>query len=82
MTVTCALLTPTLAMFCQVTPADFTAGNTVTGLFTSPHFVIAMLSLMMLCFCVFVASFRRSSRRRRFEVRGAREASRKAGSTR
>merc|ERR1719163_1066271 len=50
-----------------VTPDDFSASALVHGLFTSPHFVIALLSLMMLCFCVFIASFRRSNRRRRFE---------------
>lgn len=58
---------PAVNVWRQARASDFAAGQTVGSLLTSAHFMIAIVALLVMCFCVFVVSLRRSSRRR-YEV--------------
>eukprot|EP00180_Rhodochaete_pulchella_P001661 Plantae.Rhodophyta-Rhodochaete_pulchella.ctg25044.p1 GENE.Plantae.Rhodophyta-Rhodochaete_pulchella.ctg25044~~Plantae.Rhodophyta-Rhodochaete_pulchella.ctg25044.p1 ORF type:complete len:186 (+),score=15.04 Plantae.Rhodophyta-Rhodochaete_pulchella.ctg25044:47-559(+) len=49
----------------DVTEDDFIAGKSVSGFLGSAHFMIGVLTMMMLCFCGFLVSLRQNSRRAR-----------------
>lgn len=50
----------------DVRETDFTAGAAVDNFFASAHFMVAVLTMMLLCFCTFLVSVRRHATARRF----------------